>query len=52
MGIGSKWFACPGRRNSRGGKMGGKLNILNENLLLSALNKFCFIEPNKWKCNK
>jgi hypothetical protein len=33
----------------RGGKMGSKVNILNGNKLICALNKFLITQPNKWK---
>jgi hypothetical protein len=38
----------PGRQNPTGGKM----SILIEKFLFSALNKFLIIEPHKWKLNE
>jgi hypothetical protein len=35
-----EWCGRPGQQNPQGGKMGGKVNILNEKIVFSALNKF------------
>jgi hypothetical protein len=42
----------PGRQRTRGGWMGGEMNIINLKKLLSELNKFKIINPNKRKFNE
>jgi hypothetical protein len=53
LGGGGGWWWCvrPGRKKPKGGKIGGKMNILNKEGL-SALNNFCIIEPHTKKFNQ
>jgi hypothetical protein len=38
---GGELYGRPGKQSPRGGKIGRKMHILNENICISALNKNC-----------